>query len=180
MKSIVANSEFVGRRLLQLYGLKPLRSDLLAALSVAAVAVPTAMAYAELADFPPVIGLYSSILPLIAYACLGSSPQLIVGPDAATCMIVSAALVPLAAGDPVRYLALSMALSMIVGVMCVVAGFLRLGVAADFLSRPILIGFMNGIALTIISKQLGQLLWIRTVGEYGILSAHRQLLNPAR
>jgi high affinity sulfate transporter 1 len=132
-----------------------LRSDVLAALSVAAVAVPTGMAYAELANFPPVIGLYSSILPLVAYACLGSSRQLIVGPDAATCTIVASALVPLAAGDPVRYLALSVALSMIVGVMCVAAGLLRLGVVAEFLSRPILTGFMNGIALTIVSKQLG-------------------------
>ena len=134
-----------------------LQSDLLAGLSVAAVEVPTAMAYAELAGFPPVIGIYSSILPLVAYAFLGSSRQMIVGPDAATCTIVAAALVPLAAGDPGRYLALSMALAMIVGVMCLVAGYLRLGALADLLSRPILTGFMNGIALTIVSKQLGGL-----------------------
>ncbi len=132
-----------------------MQSDLLAGLSVAAVEVPTAMAYAELAGFPPVIGIYSSILPLVAYACFGSSRQMIVGPDAATCTIVAAALVPLAAGDPGRYLALSMALAMIVGVMCIVAGYLRLGALADLLSRPILTGFMNGIALTIVSKQLG-------------------------
>jgi high affinity sulfate transporter 1 len=132
-----------------------LRLDLLAGLSVAAVEVPTAMAYAELAGFPPVIGIYSSILPLVAYACFGSSRQMIVGPDAATCTIVAAALVPLAAGDPGRYLALSMALAIIVGVMCMIAGFLRLGAVADLLSRPILTGFMNGIALTIVSKQLG-------------------------
>ena len=113
------------------------------------------MAYAELAGFPPVVGFYSSILPLIAYACLGSSSQLIVGPDAATCTIVAATLVPLAAGDPERYLALSVTLSLIVGIMCVVAGVLRLGFVGDFLSRPILTGFMNGVALTIISKQLG-------------------------
>ena len=144
-----------GRSGAQFYGLESLYSDLLAALSVAAVAVPTAMAYAELAGFPPVVGLYSSILPLVAYACLGSSPQLIVGPDAATCTIVAATLVPLAAQNSERYLALSITLSMIVGVMCVAAGILRLGVVADLLSRPILSGFMNGIALTIISKQLG-------------------------
>jgi high affinity sulfate transporter 1 len=137
------------------YNLKTLHFDLLAGLSVAAIEVPTAMAYAELAGFPPVIGIYSSILPLVAYAFLGSSRHLIVGPDAATCTIVAAALVPLAANDPGRYLALSMALSMIVGVMCIAAGFLRLGVIADLLSRPILTGFMNGIALTIVSKQLG-------------------------
>lgn len=149
------------------YTLRTLRSDLLAALSVAAVAVPTAMAYAELADFPPVIGLYSSILPLVAYACLGSSRQLIVGPDAATCTIVAAALVPLAGGDPARYLALSITLSAIVGIMCIAAGVLRLGVVADFLSRPILTGFMNGIALTIITKQLGSLCGFAVPGDTG-------------
>ncbi len=149
------------------YSTRTLRSDLLAALSVAAVAVPTAMAYAELADFPPVVGLYSSILPLVAYACLGSSRQLIVGPDAATCTIVAAALVPLAAGDPARYLALSITLSMLVGFMCIAAGLLRLGAVADFLSRPILIGFMNGVALTIISKQLGGLCGFAVPGDTG-------------
>ncbi len=151
-----------------LYPFKTLRSDLAAALSVAAVAVPTAMAYAELADFPPVVGLYSSILPLVAYACLGSSRQLIVGPDAATCTIVAAALTPLAAGDPARYLGLSIALSVIVGLMCIAAGILRLGVVADFLSRPILTGFMNGIALTIITKQLGTLSGFAVAGNTGL------------
>jgi high affinity sulfate transporter 1 len=146
---------------------KTLWSDLPAALSVAAVAVPTAMAYAELADFPPVIGLYSSILPLVAYACLGSSRQLIVGPDAATCTIVAAALAPLAAGDPGRYLLLSITLSTIVGLTCIVAGALRLGVVAEFLSRPILTGFMNGIALTIITKQLGTLCGLAVAGNTG-------------
>ena len=148
--------------------LRSLPADLPAALSVAAVAVPTAMAYAELADFPPVIGLYSSILPLVAYACFGSSRQLIVGPDAATCTIVAAALVPLAGGDPGRYLLLSIALSTIVGVICIVAGLLRLGVVADFLSRPILTGFMNGIALTIITKQLGSLCGFAVPGNTGL------------
>jgi high affinity sulfate transporter 1 len=167
LKSIVAGSKFMSWPRLQSYLLKTLRSDLLAALSVAAVAVPTGMAYAELANFSPVIGLYASILPLIAYACLGSSPQLIVGPDAATCTIVAAALVPLASGDPERYLALSMALSMIVGVICVVAGLLRLGVVADFLSRPILTGFLNGIALTIISKQLSNFCGLTPLGNTG-------------
>lgn len=166
-KPIVADSAFVGRRLLQSYGLRPLRSDLLAGISVTAVAVPTAMAYAELAGFPAVIGLYSSILPLVAYACFGSSRQLIVGPDAATCTIVAAALVPVAAGDPGRYLALSMALSIIVGLMCIVAGMLRLGFVGDFLSRPILTGFMNGVALMIISKQLGSLCGFELIKDTG-------------
>lgn len=131
--------------------------DPLAGLAVAAVEIPTALAYAELAGFSPVVGLYASILPLIAYAIFGSSRQLIVGPDAATCAIVAAALTPrLAAGDPSRHLELSIVLSLLVGFLCVVGGLLRLGALANFLSRPVLVGFLNGMGLTIISGQLGR------------------------
>jgi high affinity sulfate transporter 1 len=125
--------------------------------AVAAVGIPTGLAYAELAGFPPVVGLYASILPLIAYAIVGSSPQLIVGPDAATCALVAAALEPLASGNPQRYLDLSITLSILVGAFCVAGGLLRLGVIANFLSRPVLVGFLNGMALTIVSGQLGKL-----------------------
>jgi high affinity sulfate transporter 1 len=131
--------------------------DLLAGIAIAAVEIPTALAYAELAGFPPVVGLYSSILPLIAYAMFGSSRQLIVGPDAATCAIVAAALMPLATGDPSRHLELSITLSLVVGILCVVGGLLRLGAVANFLSHPVLIGFLNGMGLTIVSGQLGKL-----------------------
>src|SRR4249920_1338178 len=78
-------------------------SDIIAGLSVAAVALPVGVAYAQLAGFKPEVGLYSSILPLVAYAVFGTSRQLIIGPDAATCAIVAAVLVPLAAGDPEKY-----------------------------------------------------------------------------
>src|SRR5215467_2051583 len=77
--------------------------DLRAGLSVAAVAVPVGVAYAQLAGFNPAVGLYSSILPLVAYAIFGTSRQLIVGPDAATCALVTAAVTPLAAGDQALY-----------------------------------------------------------------------------
>ena len=130
--------------------------DLLAGVAIAAVEIPTALAYAELAGFPPVVGLYSSILPLIGYAIFGSSRQLVVGPDAATCAIVAAALMPFAAGEPSRYLELSIILSLLVGIMCVGGGLLRLGAVANFLSRPVLVGFLNGMGLTIISGQLGK------------------------
>jgi high affinity sulfate transporter 1 len=132
-------------------------TDLLAGVAVAAVEIPTALAYAELAGFPPVVGLYASILPLIPYAFVGSSPQLIVGPDAATCALVAAALEPLANGNPLHYLDLSVTLSILVGTLCIIGGLLRLGAIANFLSRPVLIGFLNGMALTIVSGQLGKL-----------------------
>src|SRR5262245_66567957 len=87
-----------------------LRSDLVAGLSVAAVALPIGIAYAQLAGFPPVVGIYSAIFPPIAYALFGSSRQLIVNPDAAACAIVAATVAPLAAGDGGRYLDLSLAI----------------------------------------------------------------------
>jgi high affinity sulfate transporter 1 len=136
------------------------RSDIFAGVAVAAIEIPTALAYAQLAGFPAVVGLYASILPLVAYAAVGSSRQLIVGPDAATCTMVSATLMGMAAGNAARYLDLSITLSFVVGALCVIAGSLRLGSLANLLSRPILVGFLNGIALTIISSQLGKLFGI--------------------
>lgn len=133
------------------------RHDLMAGLSVAAVAIPVAVAYAELAGFDPVVGLYSSILPLVAYALFGTSRQLMVNPDAATCAMVAAAVAPLAAGDPEVRRALSVTLAFLTGVFCIGASFLRLGALADFLSRPILIGFLNGVAISILLGQIGKL-----------------------
>src|SRR5689334_23595459 len=96
---------------LQTYSRADLPSDIIAGLSVAAVALPVGVAYAQLAGFRPEIGLYSSVLPLVAYALFGTSRQLIVGPDAATCALVAAAVGPLAAGNEDLYFSLSMALA---------------------------------------------------------------------
>ena len=134
------------------------RHDLVAGVSVAAVALPVAVAYAQLAGFNPVVGLYSSILPLVAYAIFGTSRQLMVNPDAATCAIIAAAITPLAAGNAELYLSLSIALTFLTGLICIVASFFRLGVLADFLSKPILVGFLNGIAISIFLGQVGKLL----------------------
>jgi high affinity sulfate transporter 1 len=131
--------------------------DLAAGLAVAAVALPVGVAYAQLAGFDPVVGLYSSILPLVAYALFGTSRQLIVGPDAATCALIAAAVAPMAAGDPSAYIALSALLALFAGLICIAASFLRLGALADFLSRPILVGFLNGIAISITLGQAGKL-----------------------
>lgn len=133
-------------------------ADVRAGLSVAAVAIPVAIAYAELAGFPPQVGLYSSILPLVAYAVFGTSRQLIVGPDAATCAVVAAAVTPLAGGDAATYASLSAALAALTGLICIAASFFRLGALADFLSKPILVGFLNGVALSIILGQAGKIL----------------------
>jgi len=133
------------------------RHDLLAGLSVAAVALPVAVAYAELAGFQPVMGLYSCILPMVAYAIFGTSRQLMVNPDAATCAMVAAAVAPLAGGNAELYWSLSVALAFFGGLFCILARFLKLGALADFLSKPILVGFLNGIAISILLGQIGKL-----------------------
>ncbi len=142
--------------------------DFRAGLAVATVAVPVGIAYAELAGFPPQVGLYSSLFPLVAYAVFGSSRQLIVGPDAATCAVIAAAVTPLAAGDPAAYLSLSAMLALLTGLICIGASFLRLGALADFLSKPILVGFLNGVALSIILGQAGKIFGF-AVTETGFL-----------
>lgn len=134
-----------------------LHHDFIAGVSVAAIALPVGVAYAELAGFDPVVGLYSSILPLVAYALFGTSRQLIVGPDAATCAMVAAAVAPLAAGNAEHYASLSVMLAFCSGLFCIIAGFFRLGALADFLSRPILVGFLNGVAISIVLGQIGKL-----------------------
>jgi high affinity sulfate transporter 1 len=132
------------------------RHDLVAGLSVAAVALPIALAYAELTGFAPVVGLYASILPLVAYALFGTSRHLIVNPDAAVCAMVAAIVTPLAAGDSDAYLSLSIALALLTGIICIAGGFLRLGFVADFLGKPVLVGFMNGMAVSIFLGQIGK------------------------
>lgn len=162
-----------GIYLLRTYDLRNITDDLRAGLSVAAVAIPIGIAYAGLAGAPPVVGIYSCVLAPIAYALFGSSRQLIVNPDAAACAIVAATTVPLAAGDPARYADLSITLTLFTGLLCIAAGFARLGVIANFLSRPILVGYLNGIAISIIVGQLGRLTGInvpsggvfRTIGN---------------
>jgi len=133
-------------------------NDVAAGLSVGAIALPVGIAYAALAGVPPVVGMYSAIFPLLAYAIFGSSRQLMTGPDAATCIMVAASLGTLAAGDADRYLALLTVLTLMTGILYVIAGIARLGFIANFLSQPILAGYLNGIALIIIAGQLPKLL----------------------
>ena len=147
-----------GLAALRQYDRRWLSKDLLAGFSVAAIALPVGLAYADLAGVPAIVGIYSAIFPLFAYALFGSSRQLIVGPDAATCLLVAASLAPLAAGDPERYLALLPVLTLMTGVLFVIAGAAGLGFIATFLSQPILTGYLNGIALIILVGQLPKLL----------------------
>jgi SulP family sulfate permease len=135
-----------------------LRRDLLAGITVAALALPSAMAYAELAGLSPVAGLYALLLPTVAYTLLGSCRQLIVGPEGSVAALVATALVPLAAGDPARYASLAAMLALLVGGAFLLARVVRLGWIADYLSRAVLIGYIHGVAVVLVCGQLGKLL----------------------
>ena len=152
------------------------RHDAIAGLSVAAVALPVSIAYAQLAGFDPVVGLYSSILPLAAYAIFGTSRQLMVNPDAAACAMIAAAIAPLAGNSAELYLSLTTALTLLTGLFCIAASYFRLGALADFLSKPILVGFLNGVAISIFLGQIGKLLGF-SVESSGIIPRLLEVLG---
>jgi high affinity sulfate transporter 1 len=136
-----------------------LAKDLVAGLVLSALLVPQGMAYAELAGLPPVTGLYTSILCLLGYAVFGPSRILVLGPDSSLGPMIAATIAPLAlaGGDPAKAVALASVLALLVGVVMTVAGFAHLGFVADLLSKPTQIGYMNGLALTIVIGQLPKL-----------------------
>ena len=142
-----------------------LRGDVMAGVTVAAYLVPQVMAYATVAGLEPVVGLWAALVPLAVYAVLGSSRQLSVGPESTTALMTATALAPLAAGDPGRYAALAAAAALVVGVICFVGGLIRLGLLADLLSRPVLIGYMAGVAAIMIASQLGKVSGVDVEGE---------------
>lgn len=130
-----------------------LRVDLLAGLTVGAMLVPQGMAYAELAGMPPVTGYYAALLALVAYALVGSSRHLGVGPEPGTAILAATGVGAIAAGDPARYAALMAALALIVGAICLLAAVARLGFVANALSKPVLVGYITGVGLTLLSSQ---------------------------
>ncbi|MFG0631763.1 SulP family inorganic anion transporter [Pseudomonas sp. xss_2] len=147
-----------------------LHADLQAGLSVAAIQIPIAIAYAQIVGLPPQYGLYACVLPMMVYALIGSSRQLMVGPDAATCAMIAGAVAPLAMGDPQRIAELSVIVTVLVGVMLIAAGVARAGFIASFFSRPILIGYLNGIGLSLIAGQLSKVVGFKIEGDGFILS----------
>jgi SulP family sulfate permease len=142
-----------------------LRGDLIGGVTVAAYLVPQVMAYATVAGLHPVAGLWAALPALVIYALLGSSPSLSMGPEATTALMTAIAIGPLAAGGSARYAELAATLALLVGVMGVAASLLRLGFVADLLSRPVLIGYMTGVALIMIAGQLGRVTGVHVTGE---------------
>ncbi len=147
------------------YERKWLRGDVVAGLTVAAYLIPQVMAYASLAGLPPVAGLWAALAPLLIYAVFGTSRQLSVGPESTTALMTAAVLAPLVVGDAARYAALAAALALLVGAACFLAGMARLGFLANLLSRPVLVGYMTGIAIVMVVSQLEKLTGVAVGGE---------------
>ena len=134
-----------------------LRGDVLAGLTVAAYLIPQCMAYGELAGVEPVAGLWAILPPMVIYAVFGSSPQLSIGPESSTAVMTAVAIAPLAATRTDAYISLAALLAMIMGLVCIAGYFAKLGFLADLLSKPVLIGYMAGIALIMIGGQIGKI-----------------------
>jgi sulfate permease, SulP family len=146
-----------GLRRLRAYQPSWLRGDVLAGVTVAAYLVPQCMAYGELAGVAPIAGLWAILPAMLLYALFGSSPQLSVGPESTTAVMTAAAIAPIAAGDPLVYASFASLLAVLVGVVCVLGAWARLGFLAELLSKPILVGYMAGVAVIMISGQIGKI-----------------------
>ena len=143
--------------------------DIVAGLVLTMLLLPGGMGYAVAAGLPPITGLYATIIPITAYALFGPSRFLVLGPDSALAPLIAAAVLAPAAGDPERAVALASLLALLVGGLCIVAGFLRAGLVSNLLSKPVRVGYMHGIALTMLVTQLPKLLGF-SVDATGLLN----------
>jgi MFS superfamily sulfate permease-like transporter len=146
-----------------------LGSDLVAGLVLTALLVPVGMGYAQAAGLPPITGLYAAIVPLVAYALFGPSRVMVLGPDSSLAAVIAAIVLPLAGRDPERAVALAGMLAILTGVVILAAGVLRLGFVTELLSRPVQLGYLYGIAVTIVVGQLPKLFGF-SVDATGLLS----------
>lgn len=147
------------------YRMEWLRHDLLAGTALFAILVPAGMAYAQAAGLPPVTGLYATVVPLIVYAIVGPSRILVLGPDSSLAPMIVAALVPLAAANEQKSVALAGLLAILIGVILLCGSALRLGIVTGLLSKPIRLGYLNGIALLVAVSQIPTLLGISVEGS---------------
>ncbi|WP_199307226.1 solute carrier family 26 protein [Alkalinema sp. FACHB-956] len=141
------------------------RGDVLAGITVAAYLIPQCMAYGELAGVGSVAGLWAILPPMLIYAVLGSSSQLSIGPESTTAVMTAAAIAPLAMGNPATGATLAAVMALLVGGLCLVGYGARLGFLANLLSKPILVGYMAGVALIMIVSQLGKVTGLKLEAE---------------
>ncbi|MBP1710698.1 MAG: sulfate transporter [Deltaproteobacteria bacterium] len=142
-----------------------LLNDVAAGLVLTAVLVPVGMGYAAASGLPAIYGLYATIIPLIVYGVFGPSRILVLGPDSALAGLIAAAIVPLAAGSADKAVALAGMLAVLTGALCIAAGLARFGFITDLLSKPIRMGYLNGIALTVLIGQLPKVLGFTVSGN---------------
>ena len=150
-----------GLKTLLSYQTSWLRGDILAGITVAAYLIPQCMAYGELAGVQPVAGLWAILPPMIIYTLFGSSPQLSVGPESTTAVMTAVAISPMVTENGATYASLASLLALMVGVVCIIGYITRLGFLADLLSKPILIGYMAGVAVIMMTGQLGKISGIK-------------------
>ena len=156
---------------LKSYDMKWMRNDAIAGTTMAAVAVPQAMAYTQLAHIPLAAGLYTALVAMILFAFFTTSRYANVGPDAAMAALTGAVIAPLAiGGDPSRFMFLAAALAILIGIVCIIAVYARLSILAEFISRPILLGYMSGLALVVIASQLPKLFGMESPVQTGFFS----------
>ena len=156
-----------GLGVVRCYQRRWLWADLFAGITIFAMLVPQGMAYGELAGVAPVVGLYTAIGALVGYALFGSSRRLMMGPESSSALLVAAAVAPVAAAvSPARFAVLTALLALLVGVIALASGLARLGFLADFVSKPILIGYITGVAFIMITGQLGKLFGIKIESEH--------------
>ena len=139
--------------------------DIFAGAVLTAILVPAGMGYAQAAGLPAIYGLYATIAPLVAYAVFGPSRIMVLGPDSALAALIAATVLPLAAGDATRAVALAGMVAILTGGLCILAGLARFGFITDLLSKPIRYGYLNGIALTVVVGQLPKLFGFPTHGD---------------
>ena len=149
-----------GLQILRRYERGWLHHDVLAGVALATMLVPVGIAYAVASGLPGIYGLYATIVPMLAYAVFGPSRIMVLGPDSSLAAVILAVVVGLSAGDPGRAVTVAAALAVVSGVVCMLAGVLRLGFVTELLSKPIRYGYMNGIALTVLVSQLPKLFGI--------------------
>src|SRR5438270_4449765 len=154
-----------------------LSHDLTAGIVLSSLLVPQGMAYAELAGLPAITGLYTSVLCLLAYAAFGPSRVLVLGPDSSLGPMIAATILPLigAHGDPARAVELAAMLAVLVGAITVLIGIAKLGFIADLLSKPTQIGYLTGLALTIVVGQLPKLFGFSVSGN-GLIHEAREFV----
>ena len=160
--TLSSNEEIVGRNSPRRFGIKRiphfsvaiLLKDAVAGLVLTAILLPAGMGYAQAAGLPAIHGLYATIVSLVVYAIFGPSRLLVLGPDSSLAALIAATILPLAGGSVERAIALAGALSVMTGILCVIAGLAKFGFVTELISKPIRYGYINGIAFTVIAGQL--------------------------